>query len=161
MGGRASGPRKTDLERFNHYDVAPNGCWLWNSGFNKGGYGEARYKGKKVSAHRMAACLFFGLELDDPRWVLHRCDTPKCVNPDHLFLGTNADNMRDCVNKKRHPKTCTTQCPKGHPYSGANVLIDKRGYRRCRTCCRLKGKQQYRRKVARESQEEAKVRAHI
>jgi HNH endonuclease len=80
----------------------PNGCWLWTGCINKRrrGYGQFRLRGQLVSAHRAAWILTHGnvaAELD----VCHRCDNPSCVRPDHLFVGTRGDNMRDCANKNR------------------------------------------------------------
>lgn len=68
------------------------------------GYGKLRHKGKCVRAHRLAYCLSNGLDIDDIKGlsVMHSCDNPSCVNPDHLILGTHKDNMTDKMSKGRH-----------------------------------------------------------
>ena len=77
------------------------GCWLWQKYVMKNGYGQACWpKGKVDYAHRASWTAFNG-PIPDGLWVLHKCDNPKCVNPDHLFLGTHSDNMKDCVTKGR------------------------------------------------------------
>jgi hypothetical protein len=65
------------------------------------GYGVVDRKGKRIGAHRMAWMLTNG-EISKGLHCCHRCDNPKCCNPSHLFLGTNAENMRDMFNKGRH-----------------------------------------------------------
>ncbi len=91
-----------DVERFNtHWTPEPySGCWLWTARTRHGGYGGAKHNGKTVIAHRLAWELYKG-EIPQGTCVLHRCDTPSCVNPAHLFIGTLADNTRDMVAKGR------------------------------------------------------------
>lgn len=80
----------------------PNsGCWLWTSTDNGSGYGLFGLAGKNARAHRVAWLLYRG-EDPGPLFVLHRCDVPCCVNPSHLFLGTQADNIQDCKAKGRY-----------------------------------------------------------
>lgn len=75
-------------------------CWLWTGYVSTDGYGQLVYQRRKYKAHRLAYELTFG-SIDPGMMVCHRCDTPLCCRPDHLFLGTNADNMADCVRKGR------------------------------------------------------------
>jgi hypothetical protein len=78
-------------------------CWNWTSRVDSRGYGHMRFGGREMLAHRLAWILFRG---EDPgkNFVLHKCDNPLCVNPEHLFLGDAGDNMRDCVAKGRYGK---------------------------------------------------------
>lgn len=93
----------------------PNsGCILWTGPLNAWGYGEASLSGKRILAHRLAHKIHRG-EIGPGLLVLHRCDTPACVNPDHLWLGTNAENMRDMASKGRAYKP-GDQCARGHTY---------------------------------------------
>lgn len=82
-------------------DIHPNGCIVWTGVPMRGGYGRIRVNGKSMKAHRYSWELSNG-PLPEGAWVLHRCDNPPCVNPDHLFLGSPSDNVADMVEKKRH-----------------------------------------------------------
>lgn len=96
---------KTTKMRFEekYMAVTESGCWVWLAAVNSSGYGNLFYKGRNMGAHRVAWLLFKG-EISDGQHVLHRCDTPPCVNPSHLFLGSHQDNMQDCAKKKRFPR---------------------------------------------------------
>ena len=91
-------------ERFHEkYERVPfSGCWLWTGGQNERGYGIIGVGAHAVDkAHRVSWRLHRG-EIPAKLNVLHCCDVPGCVNPDHLFLGTLRDNSQDCVRKGRN-----------------------------------------------------------
>jgi hypothetical protein len=96
--------------------IMPNGCWEYRGRRSKDGYGQITVwvDGKKVvvGAHRLAASLWKGFDLRSTLRQLHSCDNPPCFNPDHLFTGTQRDNVHDCQSKGRfrdHRGTSNTQ----------------------------------------------------
>lgn len=87
-------------ERFWRHVQRGEGCWEWTGCLHDGGYGLIRVDGRNRRAHRVAWQLSHGAIPEGLR-VCHTCDNPPCVRPDHLFLGTDADNMRDKTAKGR------------------------------------------------------------
>jgi hypothetical protein len=88
----------------------PNGCWEWQGATTGFGHGTYWIRGSKSENEGRKACHRYSWELlrgpiPDGLWVLHRCDNPRCVNPNHLFLGTCKDNNQDMWRKGRHPVT--------------------------------------------------------
>jgi hypothetical protein len=111
------------LEKFcNHLPdiLDENQCWKWQGHINhkKGGYGQLSYNKKTLKAHRISYEAYYAERLGDLH-CLHKCDNPSCVNPLHLFPGTNLDNVRDKVKKGR----CYTGNQKGEN-NGASKLSD-------------------------------------
>jgi len=96
--------QQKDIDRFwgkvNKTDD-PNECWLWMAKWGGNGYGQLRWKNNNWHyAHRVAYELTFG-DIPLGLIVCHKCDNPLCCNPNHLFLGTQQDNMNDKVQKNR------------------------------------------------------------
>lgn len=121
-----------------------SGCWIWERGCRgvasdescAVGYASAYWDGRSQLGHRLAYEAFIG-PIPDGAFVLHSCDLRCCVNPDHLFLGSHDDNMRDRVAK-------TTHCCNGHEYSVAGYYTIKRSSglsnRLCKACHREREK---------------------
>lgn len=98
--------KQSTEERFSYYSSKPdaNGCINWLGQRDKNGYGRIKPKGeKRIRAHRYSYKTFVG-EIPEGYLVCHKCDNPSCVNPEHLFLGTNKDNCLDRDNKGRTAK---------------------------------------------------------
>lgn len=135
--------------RFEKLFVKGEGCWEWTGTKNKG-YGtfHAVIEGKRrsIKAHRVSLAIHKRVEIPLGLFVMHSCDNPGCVNPEHLSIGTRKDNMMDAAAKGR---ICTigksnfTNCPKGHPLSGPNVYKTKLGHRKCRECTRVNQRKNY------------------
>lgn len=88
-------------ERLKNYIDKSGDCWLWTSHTNEKGYGLLSVgRGKQVRVHRYMYELYKG-QIPDGLHVLHKCDVRRCCNPDHLFLGTQKDNMEDASKKGR------------------------------------------------------------
>ena len=95
--------RATIYDFTGKYDVNDNGCWVWNGAINSEGYpyGKLTLNNKTWFAHRVSYMQSYG-EIKPKINVCHKCDNPKCINPEHLFLGTQKDNILDAVKKGRH-----------------------------------------------------------
>lgn len=94
--------QKDDHARFDSYvEMIPfSTCWYWVGWTNENGYGRINISGKMLFAHRYNYERYVG-PISDGLFVLHKCDTPLCCNPDHLELGTNTDNMRQMLARGR------------------------------------------------------------
>lgn len=100
-------------------------CMIWTGALSEDGYGKLRAWGrKKISAHRFSYILYFG-EIPSNMSVCHKCDNPKCVKPDHLFLATHKQNMEDRDKKKRgHQFREDSQFHIGKPFKYAQFGED-------------------------------------
>ena len=92
-----------DIKRFKTKFIksSPHKCWEWKAGLSSNGYGKFSINHKCYGTHRIAYFLHYKIDPID-KFVCHHCDNKKCVNPHHLFLGTQLDNIRDCVKKGRN-----------------------------------------------------------
>ncbi len=120
----------------------PNsGCWLWLGGVTNSDreYGALYIEGLTLKASRLSLHAFKGFDLKSKLYALHKCNVELCINPDHLYPGTQKQNIADqlkagtfaggySLNKKK------THCKNGHEYSKRNTYINTKGARECRTC---------------------------
>ncbi len=127
-------------------------CWLWTASVNKQGYGHIGVGGKVLLAHRISWFLHHGEMPPSNLDVCHHCDTPGCVNPKHLFVGTVTDNLYDCIDKGRRKYRLNNKnweaerkvnvrqrvfvCKRGHDRSGLNLYIKPNGTIHCKACAR-------------------------
>jgi hypothetical protein len=86
----------------------PDACWVWAGTTSGSGYGFARFCGRSMHAHRAAWEYVHG-PIPEGMLACHRCDTPLCVNPSHLFVGTDADNHQDKAIKGRAAKKLSAE----------------------------------------------------
>lgn len=86
--------------RWYGWRVTSSGCWEWLGGRDRYGYGKVGCYGKIFLAHRLAYLAWIGL-IPNGMSIRHSCDNPPCINPEHLIIGTNADNVRDRVTRHR------------------------------------------------------------
>ncbi len=130
----------TTEERFFKKVHKTDSCWLWTAYKQKPPcqpYGCFRYKDKIEQAHRVSFMLFRG-EIPNGLFVLHNCHKPSCVNPDHLRLGTQLENMSESASLGRNVNQKKTHCPLGHPLSGENLYFNSQKRRVCISCRRRK-----------------------
>ena len=118
-------------------------CWEWVAGKNENGYGLLWVGWNMFKAHRLSYEVFVK-KITKGHFILHKCDNPGCIRPEHLYEGTQLDNARDMVNRKRHYRalhnTLKTHCPRGHEYNSLNSKTYK-GKRTCMLCVRIREKE--------------------
>ncbi len=133
---------KAVQERFmERVDQQVDGCWIWqgpvrgNEGMK---YGSVWYQGGTIGAHQLSVILFKRFRRADlgseDSLVLHHCDVPLCVNPEHLYVGSRSENSRDKIARGRCAHANKTHCPNGHKYTPENTYISKQNMRSCKAC---------------------------
>lgn len=121
-------------ERFYSRINKTDGCWLWTAGLSDKGYGVLSVNNKSIGAHRISYEIHNG-PIPKGMFVCHACDNPPCVNPEHLFLGTNSDNIKDALKKGllKIPEK-KPFCKRGHAMVPGNLYFRPKGYRACKAC---------------------------
>lgn len=152
MDGMKRQPKPSQF--WKHVSPEPNtGCWLWAGQVNSYGYGvisvsigpRGQAQKRYFGAHRIALALHDQVP-SSADVVMHTCDVPCCVNPDHLRIGTHAANVADCIAKGRRRYVVpvarrTTHCGAcGREKSGDNAYVTPQGAVQCRHCRRIHGR---------------------
>lgn len=83
------------------FKISENECWEWIGNLDKDGYGFLMHYGKVIKGHRYAYIIMHG-DIEEGKSICHSCDNRKCVNPHHLFQGSQLENIQDCIAKGRH-----------------------------------------------------------
>ena len=117
-----SGSKSPINVRLKKYIVASNGCWIWTGKKNKLGYGTITVNGVETRAHR-AMYFMLNPDSDKNKVVMHVCDNPSCINPEHLKLGTQKENLEDMRTKGRGKGGA----PKGNKNAKGNTGWTKGG----------------------------------
>ncbi len=107
---RGKYPRKSAIDRFMDYIdwsacAAGHTCWEWTGEKMRRGYGRLSFEGKRQLASHFSYEYFHKIKIPNGMCICHKCDNPGCVNPQHLFLGTQKDNIQDAVKKNRVDRT--------------------------------------------------------
>ena len=131
------------MDRFWNKVNKTDTCWLWTASKTHQGYGYFRLDGRMQKAHRVSYKILKG-QIPNKMMILHSCHNPSCVNPEHLRIGTNQENMRDMSNAKRG-NAGLTHCKNGHEFNEINTRYGKQ--RTCRICDKLRN-QNRRKKVS-------------
>jgi len=135
------------MNRFEQKIDKSGDCWIWTGNKSKNGYGRFAFDNRNALAHRVSYALYVG-RIPDGMFVCHSCDVKACVNPEHLWLGTNSDNQKDSVAKGLHHETRKTHCPQGHEYTIENTQqnLGAGQGRACKECNKARCKEYHNRK---------------
>lgn len=160
-GSRASGEDQSmtnkqqavsdaDRRRFESYvdRQGADECWPWRGKPNRKGYGSLSIDNRVRRATHIALILDGRPRPSPKHGACHSCDNPPCVNPAHLWWGTQRDNLRDAAAKGRTQSGPRPHCKRNHPMAGDNLGIDRSGYRYCRACLRLRAAKYRRGEIA-------------
>jgi hypothetical protein len=124
-----------DLIEYGNIIINSSDCWIWNRGLDGKGYGQLWLNGKCQRAHRVSYMLYHNVTLTPQEKLRHTCDTPRCINPNHLLIGSQQQNMADMIIRGRHWSTQKTHCKNGHQFDEENTYRYKER-RSCKQCNR-------------------------
>lgn len=136
-----------------------NGCFVWTGPVMTKGYPSHAHRKWRAGAHRIVYMITHGIQLLAEQFVCHRCDNPRCWNPEHLWLGDPLSNQQDKNAKRRNYFSNKTHCRRGHPFTPENTHIragqPAYGYgpsRVCKECARINARMSWQKRRANKSQ---------
>lgn len=115
-------------------------CWEWKRVHPDKPYGSLMINGKRYRANRLSAYVYLDYNIHGTsKLICHKCNNPSCINPEHLYIGTDSSNTLDSVKAGTHTQIRKTHCPKGH-----ELVSIRSGKRRiCKTCQKIAEKKCY------------------
>ena len=120
------------------YEVDDKGCWMWSGATDKDGYGLFSVNRKHFRAHRYFFEFWNSTRIPPGMVIDHLCNRKRCVNPAHMRITTNRENILRSPHSPSAINARRTECKNGHPLSGDNLRIRPNGRRRCLACERLR-----------------------
>ena len=125
------------MERFWNKVNKTDTCWLWTAGKQKEGYGKFWFNGKTQTAHILSYELHKG-PIPKGKQINHTHSHNKhCVNPDHLYAGTQEENMQDRLRDGKNPNKNKTHCKHGHEYNAESTYYHPNNQRVCKQCKKM------------------------
>ena len=122
---------QTIKDKLFKYRIVKGDCWI----FPGARYGQLDFNGRTYGVHVISAMIFLDYDPKSGLQVNHKleCKDRRCFNPDHLYIGSQHDNIMDQVHSGTHRQTSKTHCPNGHEYTKENTYVHRMtGYRQCR-----------------------------
>lgn len=110
---------------------------IFTGTLNENGYGLINYQGRTYGCHRLSAVFFLNLNIfDESLQANHKpeCESRACWIFEHLYIGTQSNNIQDIIKAGNHNQLIKTHCPQGHEYTKENTYITKKNFRMCRIC---------------------------
>lgn len=128
------------LKALRNYTVNSDGCFIYNGSKNSDGYANSTMringKCKPYKLHRAALAIKLNVQHENILLACHMCSNRNCINPNHLYNGSDQSNVNDSIDDKTHISLvhkAKTHCPQGHEYHRLNTVINN-GLRSCKTC---------------------------